>query len=841
MENLNPQQTNSYISPEDDKRNDFLPIVMKSLHVFAANWKWFLLSATVCVLLAYLYQAKLPRVYERSSTIAVKNNDNNSNSRNASAAMMLNGINANGELKDEAFILKSHRLMRKVAQNLNLDVDYTTDLGLRKYSLYKESPVKITFFKPFSQNLNFDIDIESDQSFRIHNLKTNGNLSDFDQTATFGKAMETPFGAILVEKNKSTFARYMKRTINVGRISKEQAAMRFTGCINAQVKDQSSNLIFVSCHDTNVKRADDILATLLEAYKNDIVENKNKQSMNADKFLTQRIMLIGNDLNSTENRMASFKQTNDVIDFDKNASIYLDQSNQANQQVMKLESEKNVGLFLRDYLRQQNDGNYEVIPSIGDIDNSGLESGISQYNELVMNYNRLSSNAGSASPVVRDALERLKSTHSVITKTVENYINTVNVKLRQANSVKNSITSSISSVPQKQKSASDIERQRKIKEDIYVYLLNKREEVALQLAVTEANVNIIETPYGYASPIYPKSGRILLIGLAIGLAIPTAIFWLIMQLDTKVRYRKEVEDGCSAPILGDIPLWKEDDENNKFIDRSHGGMNYNAVSEALRMLRYNLNFMKKRSKVMMITSSTPGSGKSFVSRNLALILGISGKKVILVDGDIRKRTQSKIISGNDGLTTYLNDDTCNLDSLIKRDGVGKNVDFLPAGLTPPNPTELLMSPRLEELTDELKSRYDYVIYDTTPAISVADAGIINRVTELTLYVIRIGVEDKRFLAEIDKMYKTKKFRNLAIIINGSVRSKYGYGYGYGYSYGYGYGYGYGEERGKSHKHSGKSGSSKTAATAAPVRKPSVNNNRIDVNQLRDASKDDSKE
>ncbi len=173
MENLNPQQTNSYISPEDDKQNDFLPIVMKSLHVFAANWKWFLLSATVCVLLAYLYQAKQPRVYERSSTIAVKNNDNNSNSRNASAAMVLNGINANGELKDEAFILESHRLMRKVAQNLNLDVDYTTDLGLRKYSLYKESPVKIMFFKPFSQNLNFDIDIESDQIFCIFNLKTN--------------------------------------------------------------------------------------------------------------------------------------------------------------------------------------------------------------------------------------------------------------------------------------------------------------------------------------------------------------------------------------------------------------------------------------------------------------------------------------------------------------------------------------------------------------------------------------------------------------------------------------------------------------------------------------------
>ena len=297
MENITPQQTNSYISPEEDKKNDLLPVVMKSLHVFAANWKWFLLSAVVCLFLAYLYQAKLPRVYERSSTIAVKNSEN-ANSRNQSAAMALNGIGANGELQDEAFILKSHRLMQRVVKSLGLDIDYTTDLGLRSYSLYKESPVKVTFFKGFTQSVNFDIEIESEQSFRIHNLKMGGGLSDFDKTAPFGKALETPMGALLVEKNKSTFKSYLKRTISVSRISMEQAALRYTGCINAQVKDQSSNLIFVSCQNTNVKRADDILASLLEAYKNDIIENKNRQSMNADKFLTQRIMLIGNDLSS---------------------------------------------------------------------------------------------------------------------------------------------------------------------------------------------------------------------------------------------------------------------------------------------------------------------------------------------------------------------------------------------------------------------------------------------------------------------------------------------------------------------------------------------------------------
>ena len=316
MDELNQQQSNtgnSYISPEEDrKQNHWLPAVMKSLHIFTVNWKWFLLSAVVCLFLAYLYQAKQERVYERTATIAIKGNEDDS--RNKSVNMTMNGVGTLGGLNDETVILKSHRLMRRVVKALGLDVSYTTDMGLREYSLYKESPVKVTFFKPFSGNVTFDIEVENENSYRIHNITVAGQASTYDKTAPYGKVIDSPAGAIMVDKNPSTLRRYMKRTVRVARTSMESAALAYTGCINAVTRDQSSNLITVICHDTNVQRADDIIATLLKVYKEDIIETKNRKSISADKFLTQRIQLIGGDLNSTENRIAFARQAyNDAV------------------------------------------------------------------------------------------------------------------------------------------------------------------------------------------------------------------------------------------------------------------------------------------------------------------------------------------------------------------------------------------------------------------------------------------------------------------------------------------------------------------------------------------------
>lgn len=772
-------------TPSEEARPGTLisPFLGRVVRTIVAHKRWFLLSVMVCMVAAFIYQARLPRLYRRTSIVSIRNNEGDDSRRSRTTAQLsLSGIDVNGEVEDEAFVLKSHKLMRKVVEKLGLNTDYTIKHGLRRQTLYKDSPVRVAFLSSKPVAAGFDISaIGSADSCHISNFTINGSTSAFSKTIAYGKATATPAGTIVVEKTAGTTARLGQKPVHVSHTGMEQAATRFTGCISTAVNNKQSQLIFVACQDANARRADDILACLMEEYKNDIIETKNRRSINADRFLTRRIAIIGNELGDAESRMASFKQSNDVVDFEKNTALFLDQSSTAEQTVLQLENERNVGLFLRDYLAHQGeDGRYEVVPTMGEIANTSLQNSIMRYNELVMEYNRLSANAGMASPVVRNSMAQLKAMHSVIAKSVENYISTVDVELRQAYNVKKNINSAIAVVPQKEKSASDIERQRKIKEELYIYLLNKREEVALNLAVTEANVNIVEPPYGNASPVYPHTARIMVAAFGIGIAIPTMVFWLITFLDTKVRNRKEIEEEVSAPILGEIPLWRNDGGVNKLVAPFRSGANYNALNEAFRVVRYNLNFIGKDAKVIMLTSSVAGSGKSFVSRHLAMILGTTGKRVILVDADIRKRTQSKHISSGDGLTSYLSDINHNLDELIVADSVGKNVDFLPAGITPPNPSELLMSPRLDKLTEELRSRYDYVIFDTTPAIAVADAGIVNRVADLTIYIIRIGEEDKRFLPEIEKMYREQKFKHMAVVVNGSTKSSYNYGYGYGY-------------------------------------------------------------
>ena len=569
MEENKNTSYNSY--QEEEEKNTWLPVIIKAWNIFIAHWPWFLLSVIVCTFLAYLYQAQLPRIYQRTSTILIKDDSGKGKYRgtqnsNIDALMALNGISVGNNLQNEIFVLQSHRLLSKVVHELNLNVSYQVNEGLQTVSLYKESPIKVTFFAEADDPQVFDIEIKSAESYRIHDIKIDDEAVSYDKAAKFGQPIKTPMGAIIVEKNNETFADYLKSTIKVTHRNEVDATLHFGKNIKASLADKESTLINIECRDTNAERADDILACLLEMYKKDIIDDKNRMATSADRFLNQRIQLIGSDLSSAENQMATFKENNKILNFDSNAELFLKQSDNARNNSIQLQSEKNVAEFLRDYLRQT-DGKYEAVPSLGIINNQGITDNIAKYNELVLAYNRLSKNASEASPVVRETLDQLKTMHTVISKSLDSHIEATDLKLKQALAIEKGLLSSISSVPQKEKSASEIERQRMIKESIYVYLLNKREEVALQLAVTEANVTTVDTPFGKALPVSPKSIYILFGGFILGLLIPSAIFWLRITIDTKIRNRKEIEDACSVPILGVIPFWKEEEEQNKFLSR----------------------------------------------------------------------------------------------------------------------------------------------------------------------------------------------------------------------------------------------------------------------------------
>ena len=328
-------------------------------------------------------------------------------------------------------------------------------------------------------------------------------------------------------------------------------------------------------------------------------------------------------------------------------------------------------------------------------------------------------------------------------------------------------------------------RQQKVKEELYIYLLTKLEENSLAGATAESNARIIDKAYGSNKPISPKRRMTIAVALLLGLATPFIILYLREIMNTSVRSRRDLDEALTIPFLGDIP------EHSSHLDHPIvvRDESRDAISEAFRMIRTNLSFMAvdRPIQVIMFTSSIPHSGKTFVSSNLAMTLTTSGKRVLIIDIDLRRRTLSKILGHrNDrrGLTSYLSGKITSLDGIISPSGIDENLDIIYAGPQPPNPAEMLMSSHIDDLFKELRSRYDYIILDSVPAMAVADAMIIDRLVDLTVYVIREGHLDRRHLPEIEKLYREKKFHNLSTILNGVTTRKRAYGYGYTYGYGY---------------------------------------------------------
>lgn len=340
-----------------------------------------------------------------------------------------------------------------------------------------------------------------------------------------------------------------------------------------------------------------------------------------------------------------------------------------------------------------------------------------------------------------------------------------------------------------EKQGIDIQRQQALKETLYTYLLNKREEVALQQAINEANVRLVEGPIGNKR-VSPRSMVIMLLALCIGVAIPAFIIWLLMTLDVTVHSRKDIENATTIPLLGEIPHMKNATGKTLINELPNDA----PLVEAFRIMRFSLNYIRHATQVIMTTSTTPGQGKSFISRNVCITFAMMGKRTLLIDADIRKRTLSSHFGHHLGLTAYLSDELTKIEDIIVKDGLTEGVDFIPAGSLPPNPSELLMSERLEELIEKLRDRYDQIIIDCTPMFSVADAGIVNRVVDITFFVVRAGVQERDFLPELERMYQDDRLKNLCIVLNDVKESGSRYGNNYGAGYGYGYGYGRSQKR-----------------------------------------------
>ena len=750
------------------------------------NWKWFVLSAIVCVGLARLYLASRSYIYQRQAVMLVKDDAGGSGGRRSNistdALMQLNGVLAGTSVKNEVYILHSFQLSREVAKNLHLDVLYNFERRLKNISLYNNRPITVDFLQPFTVPVTFYLDIESTQECAIHDVKMGIPMKESSYAANvrIGQKLQTPFGDIVVTPMDGNMKAFIGKTIKITRVSLDDAAIMIMNKCSSSELDKESTLVRITCNDTNIERADDILSGLLDAYKQSIIEDKNQIAQSTAAFIDSRIQLIYQELSDVEGRMADFKQSSGLMDIKANSETFLAQSTSARQRTIQAEMQYSMVQYLVDYLTENSKGN-SLIPTMGGINDNGIQAQIAQYNQMMLNRNKLAENTSESSPSIKEFDNNLSQMHAAALASLRGYSNSLKLQLDKARAEENKLIGTINTVPQKERQAMDIMRQQVLKETLYTFLLNKREETALQLAITEANIRIVEHPFGSKVPVAPRKAVISLFALILGLVIPFTFFQIKERLNMSVRGRKDIETYTSIPILGEVPHRKNGVNDSDIVVSAQ---NDDVIGVAFRLLRFSMTFINKDARIIMFTSTMPGEGKTFISRNFAATLGMTGKKVVLVDTDIRKRTQSKLSAKgrSQGLTSFLSGAVDDVTALVVQQDEKCNLDMLPAGITPPNPAELLMSDRLELCMEELKKHYDYIVVDNVPAQVVADAGIVNRIADLTIYVIRESKIDRRYLPELERLHLEGKFNHLCIVMNDcqNRNKKYGYGYGYGY-------------------------------------------------------------
>lgn len=757
--------------------------VVDLLVYFASHWKWFLLSVLVCGGIAWLMYARSPLVYFRSATVIIKDPSNKASTAGLDRFdNFINKVNVANEILQ----FRSKKLMREVVQRVHADVSYQVKDGLRYNELYSRSPVVVTFPETLpGRSFGFTLTRKDTASVVLSEWKgitENRTLTvKLNDTLTVGGermviTATNYYGAL--PEDEPVFVRKMPVDAMVG---------YYLGNMGIRQEEDESSILTLSLKDSSPERAEDMLNMLIAVYNEEAIRDKNQVAVNTAEFINDRLIIIERELGGVESDLESFKRENQIVDITTTAGMYVTESQKYSTDALELETQLRLANYIKEYLTDPAKET-DLIPANTGISDMNIESQINLYNAAKLKRDRLLDDSSEKNPVVEELNNSLRAMKQTIIRAVDNMIVSLNVKRDDAQSRERRAQSRVTSIPAKERQMLSIERQQKIKEALYLFLLNRREENALSQAMADNNARVIDSADGSDAPISPRRNRILLLGVLIGIALPGVGCLMVLFLDTRVHSRKELEEALSVPFLGEIPLDKNQRKGGGQKAADAYGQGDGIVAEAFRILRTNMSFMARKGQPMQVitfTSFNEGAGKTFISQNLAWSLVRAKKRVVLVDLDIRKGTLSRRFGSHRmGVTNYLADPKLTADDIIRHE---EHFDIVPSGVVPPNPAELLMDERLDELMNELRRRYDYIIVDNVPVGIIADATIANRIADLTVFVVRAGRLDRRQLPDIEKLYDEQKLHNMALVLNGSDPHRRGYGYGYGYGYGH-YGY-----------------------------------------------------
>lgn len=794
-----------YATPKNGQgANDDLARLQDWMYLCMEKWYWFLATIIVTFGLGAAYILVTPPSYTRQASILIKEDDNASNLSSEFGQFSDMGIKGNNtNLYNEMISLKSPSYMVEVVKNLHLDMRYQVDGTFHEVELYGKN-LPITVVMPDlneNDNASLTVKLLSGNKAELSDFVKNGTEHDnATMTVALGQLVQTPIGKIrITPTNRYTGA--LETPIYVTRRNISDVTNSYVASLQVDLNDDKASVVDIKVDDVSPERAEDVLNNLFEVYNQKWVEDINKQAISTSEFIDEELRTIESQLGNVDEDISSYKSEHMVPDVATAQNLYMNKAEQTSSKILDLDNQLYMAKYIKSQLSSRAN-KHRLLPANSGIDNQSVSQQISAYNEKLLQRNNLAANSSASNPLVMDLDQGLEATRQAIIASLNNVIVTISNQIADLQGSERETKEQISSNPKQAKYLLSVERQQKVKEQLYLFLLQKKEENQLSKAFTAYNTKMLNPPAGKKTPTKPVKFNVMLIALALGIFIPMVVLFIISNFDTKIHSRKDL-DSLTIPFLGEIPLsyhkrrgllsfLNKRKEIREIVVQEKSG---NEINEAFRVLRTNLEFVAGKGngcKTIMFTSANVGSGKTFTTMNLAVSFAIKGKKVMVIDLDLRKASLSTFVkSPSKGFADYLSGHVENLSQIVVSDTIHPNLDVLPVGTIPPNPTELLFSERLEQTVAELKKQYDYLFIDCPPLEIVADASIVNKLADMTVYVIRAELFDKRLLPDVEKYYQEKRYKNINIILNGTITESGGYGgyHRYGYSYGYRYGYG----------------------------------------------------
>lgn len=762
------------------------------LLAFLANWKWFVLSVFVCLVVAWFYIARQVPVYQVNASIYLS--QDNSSQRNAfnvgqSTDPMVALKNYIDETELE--VLKSKDNVIKIVDSLNLAYSYYKEGTFRDIPLYENNAIEASLDSASLRNLREPIQIDvsrnDDDTYRVKVATTYNGVEekkDFD-SAAMPLDIELSHGTLTLKKSPVTAPLESKEKIVI--VSPRARAAQLSGSLNIEFAKNSDKIIRISYNTTVVKEGIDVINALLEFYNREIIEDKNRSAIQTEAFILDRLVMISGELRDVENRLQAYRQAHNITNIEAQTGLNLNLKSDYEKQMAENDAELNIIDEIERIVSSAD--TYETLPAA--INNTTVSQIIEAYNRKVNQLNRTLEGSTPDNPLVRTMQDELSRDKARILQNLATTKRSIMARRSAIQNLESRSAGQLASTPTVDKGLQEIFREQSVKVNIYTFLLQRREEIALQKTLATNTARLIDDPVGGA-PVSPRKMMIMAVAFIIGLLIPGLVIFIRRMLFPIFADQEELERITKVPVLGEIC----ETDSGSAADMVVGQNVSTPIAELFRLLRNNISFTRggADARVILVTSTISGEGKTFVAANLAMTYALMGKRVVVIGLDLRRPMLAHRFgfSNRRGVTTYLSGQESNANELILKSKENDNLYVLPAGPLPPNPNELLMSANMGRLMTTLRNEFDYVIIDSAPIGVISDTFLITRYSDLQLYVTRAHYTSKTSLKTLQNAIDSNKFSSVYIVLNGvNIKSssyqyrRYGqYGsstYGYGYA------------------------------------------------------------